>query len=479
MWVWLLAVAAGACLVSFRSTYEPDLWWHLAQGREAAGGHLVRTNLFSFVYPDYPQPYTPWLFDLGAYLLWTRAGGAALQAVQALLIGATLGLTALACRVRASRAATLAACVFGWLILEPRALPRPHVFSFAGIAACVWLVERARASRSARPLIWIPLLIAVWANIHVECVFGVGLVGLFGLCEWIRPAALPRREATHAIGIAVVALLCTAINPYGIGLLRYLFENAFVPQVIRIAELQPPYLPNYRGFFAWAILGGALVALRWRTATLAEIATILVFGLLGFRHLRLTPLLFLASAPLVARCIDALQAFGVHRRAVAATAVVAVAVMSRVPVLDLVRDLDLARDALMPPAFFSEPAMTFARDRGLAGPVFTSMNLGGYAAWELYPSARIFQDSRLQAYPASHFRAITDASRSPEAWATLTRGVDWAVVSLPRVNELSGVGQFDEAEWGSIYRDQAIEIVVRRKGAYGALVSPRRGPPPG
>ena len=87
--------------------------------------------------------------------------------------------------------------------------------------------------------------------------------------------------------------------------------------------------------------------------------------------------------------------------------------------------------------------------------------------WHL---ARIFQDSRLQAYPASHFRAIIDASRSTDAWAGLTRGVDWAVLSLPRVNELSGVGRFDPAAWGTACRDRAIEIVVRRNGAHGALV---------
>lgn len=467
----VLAVAAAACLVSFRSIYEPDLWWHLAQGREIASGHLVRTNLFSFAYRDYPQPYTSWLFDLAAYVLWTRAGGAAIQAAQAVLIAATLCLTMLACRVRASSAATLAVCAFGWLILEPRAMPRPYLFSFAGVAACVWLVERARAGRSIKPLFWVPPLIAVWANVHVECMFGIGLVGLFGLCEWIRPQILPRTDAAKVIGIAVAALACTALTPYGFGLLRYFYENAFVPQVISIAELQPPYLPNYRGFFAWVMLGGAVVALRWRTLTLAEIAVSIVFGLLGFRFLRLTPLLFLASAPLVARCIDELKAFGVDRRAVAVTALVAATVIARVPVQDLVRNLDMGRHALMPEAIFSERAMAFARERGLRGPVFTSMNLGGFVEWELYPSALVFQDARLQAYPAAHFRAIIDASKSPEAWARLTAGVDWAVVSLPRVNDLSGVGQFDPAEWGTAYRDEAIEILVRRGGAFGALAS--------
>ena len=32
---------AAAALLSFRPIYEPDLWWHLAQGRENAAGHLV------------------------------------------------------------------------------------------------------------------------------------------------------------------------------------------------------------------------------------------------------------------------------------------------------------------------------------------------------------------------------------------------------------------------------------------------------
>jgi hypothetical protein len=468
-----LAILAGAVLVSFRSTYEPDLWWHLAQGREAAAGALVRTNLFSSAYRDYPQHYTSWLFDLGSYVLWTRAGGAALQLAQALLIAAALGLTALACRVRTSTAAAIVACLFGWLIIEPRALPRPHVFSFAGFAACVWFVERARFAQSWRPLVWVPPLVVLWANVHVECVFGIGLVGLFGLCESIRPRTLPRADALKVIGIATIALLCTAINPYGFGLLRYLYENTFVPQVLNIAELRPPYLPNYRGFFAWVILGGMLALLRWRTVTLAEAAAIAVFGLLAFRHLRLTPMLFFVSAPLVARCIDELQRFGVNRRAAAATALVAAAVLSRVPIPDLVRNLDAGSRALTPPALFSAPAMAFARERGLAGPAFTSLNLGGYVAWELYPAARVFQDARLQAYPASHFRAIMDASRSREGWNAITGGVDWAVLSLPRVNELSGVGQFDPAEWGTAFRDEAIEIVVRRSGAYGALAPPR------
>jgi hypothetical protein len=461
-------VAAGG-LLSFRSMYEPDLWWHLAQGREAAAGHLVRTNLFSFVHPDYPQPYTSWLFDLGSYLLWTRAGPAALQAVQALLIAATLGAIALACRIRSSAAAAITVCVFGWMILEPRALPRPHVLSFFGVAVCVWLVERARQARSSTPLWWVPVVIAVWSNVHVECVFGIALVGIFGACELLRPRDLTRQEALKALGIAAVALLATACNPYGFGLLRYMVENSFVPQVLDIAELRPPYLPNYRAFFAWAIAVGVLLVISWRTIGLFELAAIAVFAALGFRYLRLTPLLFLVSAPLVARGIDDLRRFRIDPRLVAIAAIVTSFFLAREPLPSLVRALQIGGNALTPPAVFSEPAMRFAREHGLAGPAFTSMNLGGFVEWELYPSARVFLDSRLQAYPASHFRAVMAASRDPDAWAAVTAGVDWGVLSTPRVNDLSGVGKFREPEWGTAYQDGVIQIVVRRSGPYGKL----------
>jgi hypothetical protein len=462
--------------------YDPDLWWHLAQGREAASGHLVRTNLFSFVYPDYPQPYTSWLFDLGSYLLWTRGGPAAVQAMQALLIAATLGTIALACRIRSSSAAALTACVFGWMILEPRAMPRPYVVSFLGLAMCVWLAERARQARSSKPLWWLPVVIAVWANVHVECVFGIALAGLFGAGELLRPRDLPRAEAAKTLGIVAVALLATAVNPYGFGLLRYMYENSFVPQVLDIAELRPPYVPNYRAFFVWGILSFVVIAVRWRRPSLSELAAIVVFALLGFRYIRLTPMLFLVSAPLVARCLDDLQQFRVDRRlrqgfgargrVVALTVLAASLFLARMPLPALIREIQVGRDALTPPALFSQPAMRYAREHGLAGPVFTSMNLGGFVAWELYPSARVFLDSRLQAYPPSHFRTVMEASRNPGAWAAVTAGVDWGVLSIPRVNELSGVGQFREPDWGIAYRDPAIQIVVRRSGPYGKLVSP-------
>ena len=149
-----LTIAAASALVSFRSVYEPDLGWHLAQGRENLSGRLVRTNVFSFTYPDYRQHYTSWLSETSAYAAWRVGGDAAIQALEAVTVAAALPFVYSACRVQAGALPSLAILVLGFFVLEPRAIPRPHLVSFAGIAACSWLIERARASRSARPLWW-------------------------------------------------------------------------------------------------------------------------------------------------------------------------------------------------------------------------------------------------------------------------------------------------------------------------------------
>jgi hypothetical protein len=468
----LVAVAvAAACALSFRPIYEPDLWWHLAQGREAAAGRLVHTNVFNAIYASYPQPYTPWLFDLGAYAAWQLANGTGIQIAQAALLSLTLVLTFLAARERATTAAVISVLVLGWFVLEPRAIPRPHLASFAGMATCALLIERARRRGSATPLIWAVPLIALWSNLHVESLLGVLFVVLFAAAEYVRPLALhTRREARRALGVGAACLIATMVNPYGWGLARYLAENRHVPQFLNIAELRPAYLPNYRAFFLYLAVCSVLMLWRARTIAPWEAAVAVVFAALGVKYLRFTPLIFIVTAPLLAERFARLIARGLDRRALVITTLAAGIITARQPLVAFTR-LEVGIRAVAPPQFFPPAFGQIVRDAGLRGPVFNSMNLGGFVAWELYPDAQIFQDGRLQAVPPQHFLSILKASRSREEWEAMLRGIDWAVISLPRPNELSGAGHFHEPEWVTVFEDDAVRIVVRR----GSTLDRERG----
>jgi hypothetical protein len=464
-----VAIAAVSILVSFRSVYEPDLAWHLAQGRENFYGRLVRSNVFSFTYPDYRQRYTSWLTETAAYAAWQVGGDAAIQTLEALTVAAALALVYLACRVQGAALPSAAILILGIFVLEPRVIPRPHLVSFAGIAACAWLIERAIDSRSARPLRWAMPLVALWSNLHGECVLGVVLIALFACGEFARPSALTRREAVHGLTIAAGCAMALLLNPYGWGILEYLYENLSVPQVLSIAELQPAYLPAYRAFFVYLAVAAVLLASMPRRLTLAEALTAIVFGALGWRYLRLTPLVFLATAPMIVHRLTLWTARGVDGRAMLAMALVASVFVSRVPLKTMVDGVRVG--GLHPDVIYSPGALAYAMTHELNGPVFNSHNLGGWLAWTMYPEVRVFQDSRLQAYPPEHFRAILDASRSQPAWDALVSGVDWAILSLPRPNALSGDGRFPPDAWAIVYSDDAVDIVVRRSGRYAALAA--------
>jgi hypothetical protein len=463
-----LVVIAAATVLTFRSVYEPDLGYHLAHGREDFAGHIVRTNLFSFNHSDYPQPYTSWLWDTGAYAAWRLGGDAAVQTLQLLLLAGALALAYSACRIRATALPSIAILILGWLVLEPRVIPRPHVASFVGLAACVWLVERARAEQSVKPLTWAIPIVALWANAHVESVFGVLMFGLFAVAEVAAPSALSRRDGVRASIIAACCGLALLATPYGWGLFRYLYENFMLPQLLDIAEVRPAYLPAYRAFFVYIAIAVLLLASQPKRVTLWEGATAVVFGVLAYRYLRLTPLVFFVTAPMLAYRLTLLTERAIDGRAILVTTMAAAMVISRVPVTTLVRQVRAGE--LFPETMFSSRAVTFTRQRALIGPLFNSNNLGGWIEWTLYPQARVFQDSRLQSYPPEHWRRILEAS-SQDAWDALVSGVDWAMLSRPRPNQLSGVGRFPRPTWATVYWDEAVEVLVRRTGRYAAVAA--------
>ena len=285
-------------------------------------------------------------------------------------------------------------------MIEPRAIPRPHLFSFAAFAACTLLIETAAARRSAAPLWWAVALVGLWSNVHVECVFGVVLLFAFAASEWIWPRRLPRAEAGRALTIAMAAAAATLLNPYGWGLWQYLYENLSVQGVVAIAELLPPSWPGYRAFYAYVALTGVLLIADRRGFALSDAVVFGVFAAFGLLHLRETPLVLCVTAPLAAQRLAGLTARGLDYRAILATSVCAALALSRIPPPVLLRGFAIGAEAVEPPQFFSNSAIDFARRTGLSGPVFTSVNLGGYHRLEDVPRRANLPGHALSSLPA-------------------------------------------------------------------------------
>ena len=466
----LAIIVVTATLCTARPTYDPDLFWHLAQGREVLAGHLIHTNQFSATTAAYPQYYTSWMFEAAMAGLDRLMGLGAVQVAQGVLVAAALLALYASARVRSSRAASVAALLLSVWVIETRVMPRPYLVSWLGLSLCAYAIERWTALRPPR-LAWLLALILVWANMHAEVVFGVAAIGIFGLAEFVRPSVIPRRAAAQVVFVAALCVVMTLGSPYGAGVWRYLFDNIGVPAVLRIAELQAPTPQSYPAFFVYLFALVALLASQPARLRLSELLLVAVFATLGLRYIRFMPMIVFVAAPIVASRLDAMMAKGWDRRAALATIVAVVAVTAPASPRQMAAAWRVGASAMAPRELFSRDAVMFARTHDMSGPLFNSMNLGGYITWAL-PEARVFQDSRLQAYPAQHFADILRASESPEAWRQLVANVDWAMVSLARPNELSGGGKFDVDEWSPVFRDRAVEILVRRSGRYGRIAVP-------
>ena len=490
-WLALLAFAAHRAL---QPLAETDLFFHLKLGDLIrAQHHIPFRNLFSFTYPDQPDPDLAWGFQVLVSLLHHLGGFAAIVAGKTVLfVGAVALAHRAARRAGAGPVAAALGCALAVCAADQRLVERPHLVTFAGVTALqVILVEVERGR--PRLLWWVPLLTLAWANFHA----GVFLAAVL-LTAHLAGAALEKRLPLPSRKlVAIVALTCVAmfLTPAGTLLPRYLLWHTGLGATRIIEEFRRADPWDDPWFFA----GIALTALtllgrlrrRWR-----HVLPVLVVLPLALRSVRFVAEWALLSAPLFALGLTALgEALAPRRRTQAlATAATIVALTATIALERAGRpfSIDLAEDVVP----FS--AIRFATERGLRARMYAELDVGCYLLWEGWPRYRVFQDARLPAYPDAFHRALDETPLEPAAFdALLARyGVDAALISDASINMRSG--SFDPEIWALVYRDQdedalvfarrtdgnraeiardEIPLRVRFRFAGGSWVEPLRTPP--
>ena len=246
------------------------------------------------------------------YAVTERVGGLeAVVVLTALAAAATFGLLFLACRANGAPAPLAALATLVALLAAVTNLnPRPQIFAYPLFAGA--LLVLFTSSRRPWLLLMLPILVAVWTNIHGSFVLGPLLVGLFlagavldGLLARHSPLAVFLAPRTLQLGAAFIASAAAmGVTPYGFGLLRYVLELTNNP-IIRnyVTEWIPTSWGDTTGqLYFGTVLVVVLVAHRSRTRlTATEGLLLLGFGLLGLQTVRLVVWWGLAMAPVLAR----------------------------------------------------------------------------------------------------------------------------------------------------------------------------------
>ncbi|MGH2385581.1 MAG: hypothetical protein ACRDGB_11115 [Candidatus Limnocylindria bacterium] len=457
--LFLIALAAiGVVLAFIKGLQDPDYFWHLATGELIATRGLPTIDPFSFTYGG-PWTLHEWLGQLTIHGLVASIGPTWTLALFALLPPATLAVLAGAlARRQVPLLAIVVATTLCAAVLIPYITIRPQVVSWFLLAVLIALLMEMRPTRTW-PLLAVPPLFVLWANIHGVYVIGLGVMGLFTIFTLLGWTELrERRLAVAAAGIG--AVLASAVTPAGLeGLLyplRYVDAGdwglANIPEwqspnfhdlvqlpllvlVIGLAVFGSSAAPGWLRAIAYLSVVGALLANR--NAPLAAVATL---PALAFGFARTLPRPGVAADP-ARRVIEAVAVVGIVLGAVAAlpsTTGAAGVTLTRYPsaAVDLIR---------------ADPDVRVVAEYGWAGYLIGELSDEGL---------RVFVDGRNDMYPDDILDAYSAIRSADTGWSAIVDEYDVDLLLFPPDAPIAR-GPALLVGWCEVYRDDRQALLAR------------------
>jgi hypothetical protein len=481
--VLLVAPVLATGLTLILEPVDPDYWWHLATGNWILTHHRIPfTDPFSWTHGGQPWIAHEWLAELILALANRVAGyaGAILLTGMIAVAGFWLLLHGARCYGLSRRALALLTLLWGGIPLWALAV-RPQVLGWAML--CLLLSELAAYATGRRHRLWaLPLLFAVWVNINLTVLIGIGCLGLFALDRILHALPRPARTHTtseapaatagphqteiagslpadqkphldlHLIVVTAACALALLVNPHGVGLLRFALKYAD-PNALRyhfIGEWQHPDIHDLTLLPFWLaaplILPAAWTLVRRRA--LWPSALVLIFFAESLKAQRYTPIyglvLFTFAGWLVwsrkerssipASVSDSGRTLGVFsgaRPLLPRRGTLLLSLAATGAALALATRSGLSEFRWTPnPRNYPSAAANVLRTRYPRARLFNTYTWGGFLIERLYPVQRVYIDGREEMYGdafLSHFLQL--AAGDPSWQETFSQeGIDAALV---------------------------------------------------
>jgi len=368
---------------------DADVFWHLRTGEWILQHHAVpHVDPFSSATAGKPWDAYSWLFEVLIFRLSHAFGLAGIVAcTTAMVLAITVALHHLVRRLQPDFSLTVLLTITACLPLGHLFFPRPWLFSILFLIIEVDILMFARKTNRLRELACLPLLFALWANLHIQFIDGLIVLGIAFAESIVARRLHGRRSRTHPLCLGAVLLasiVAVAANPYGWHIYRTSYDLASQPGVLdRINELKAlPFreLPDFCVLFL--ALAAAAALARAVRIPLFETALLLFAAVVSFRSQRDVWLVTIVAVAILANRItgsakapESLPPFG---RTVATLAAGAT-LFAAFPLMHLNNAFLAAKLSNDVPV----KAVEFVQQRGYSGPLYNDFNWGGYLIWSL------------------------------------------------------------------------------------------------
>jgi hypothetical protein len=331
------------------------------------------------------------------------------------------------------------------------------------------LVIMVAYTRRPGRYIWaLPLVFALWVNLHGGFLGGVGVAGLWAVLYTVSGRRNRRFEPIAAVAVSSVALLA---NPTGLTHLRFLLATTGGPRP-EIVEWAPLALVSLLGV-GWLVMVALLAFGFYRkrheldVCLLVPLLALTAAPFLASRHLQLfVPGVLILGAPYLAALPGSRGAEidSPPRRGIAVVMLIVTLVAGG---FSVARVASASSCLVLDPAHFAFPTRGVAAvgSAGLEGNAVVPFNWGQYIIWHLGPDVRVSGDGRRETvYSEEVHRANLDFANGEGDW---DRILDMAPAHLVIQQTGTPGAQLILAEpgWELVYQDRITTVAVNETGA--------------
>ena len=474
----LVAMLTGVGVIAFEMklcVLDFDIWWHLKVG-DWIVTHLgvPHTGILSRTAANRPWIAYSWGYEvlLSRAYAWFGLSGIGIFGTL-LTLGVAYSIYWMLRRLsgRFWLACGLTAVTCSAFLFD--GTPRPFFFSMVLFSVILTLLLEANRSGRVQTLYWLPPIFIVWANLHIQFVYGLFLVGLLlavvlaqrlagklGIAPaFLRPPTLPARS------LMVLFILCTIATVVGPNFYHpyqaiYEYSKAKFTYSV-IMELQPLTFRDYTQYAELLLTAAGFFAVGWqKRLDPFKLALLSIASVVAFRTMRDAWFICIPAAACIADYpapeLERDRAGNWSEKIGVATAVVLLlALFSRSTDFNQ-RGFDRAISGQYP-----VNAVNFLRRNPVPGPLYNNLNWGGFLMWYM-PDYPVAIDGRNDLYGDDMDKIFFDCQNAAASYTTDPYLNQARVVlldsNLPLAKILSIDGRFE-----LVYHDQIATVYARRQ----------------
>ncbi|HZQ71064.1 MAG TPA: hypothetical protein VFA68_21240 [Terriglobales bacterium] len=463
----VLATPAAMVLHQGDAAIDPDVGWHLQTANWILQHHaLPHSDPFSYTRAGAPWAAYSWLFELllgGFYRILGLRGIVLYTALMALVISWAL-LRLLSRYVEPIPAAALTAV--GLYLTYPLLWPRPGLFTVLFFILQLDYLLRARIEHNARYGWWIPLLYLLWANLHIQFVYGLFTLAVAAAEPWIRKLlrqpVSPEEWAVSQVlwKLLAASFAATLLNPYFVGIYTVVWQYATQTKAFDIIiELQALDFRRIKDYVELMLALVVALSLGYRRQFRPLFVILFVaFTMAAFRAERDSWFLVTVGLAILAVVSDRRPGARTpewHKPIVLVITCFVIAVAASLSPNFDENALKTQVDSIYP-----SQACHFLESAHYSGPLFSLLDWGGYLIWKL-PEMQVAIDGRTNLYGDEFLTLVEDSWDGKPAWLTNPQLDQAKVILAPKGVALTFIlANLDKYE--IIYEDGQCIILVRK-----------------